>query len=499
MVDGVLDALPELLLDGLETTDILPTNVGNLDNGNLAEGRGIGDTESEAEVLLGNTKRVKDFGVDGILIKVNEIHLLTNLLHGSLGAEGSNIGTNVTVGLGSNLLKIDVIAELHVLGVDLENLETAGRVGDADINLTIETTETTESGIDRVGTVGGSHDNDVGTGLHAIHEGKKLGDDATLHFAVGLVTLGGNRVNLIDEDDGGRVLLSLLEGLAQIRLRLTSHLGHDLGAVDQEEEGTSLVGDGASHQSLTSTRGAIKQDTTGRLDTNGLEKLRMPEGQFNHFADLGHLLTAATDIIVADLIKVVLLLVTLDGLAFAVDDGILSDNTILWWVDLDNLELDLPHTAADNKEIALPNRAVGLAEVGSKEDVEEGSGDAFNGIGDRKDGDTLGLRENLCVNKKCITEVGDCFRTNIFDIRAGVDGDNVAVLDAEVVANNAVEAGAAIVEIVIGKDNQDSVLSLLSADENGITTEELELLHGVVGEGDNRVIIVDRISNPAYC
>lgn len=79
-----------------------------------------------------------------------------------------------------------------------------------------------------------------------------------------------------------------------------------------------------------------------------------------------------------------------------------------------------------------------------------------------------------------------------------MNGDDVAVLDTEVVANDTVEACAAIVKIVIGKDNQDGVLSLLSADENGITTEELELLHGVVGEGDNRVIIVDGVSNPAY-
>ena len=391
MVDGVLDAFPELLLDGLETTNILPANVGNLDNGNLAERRGVGDTESEAEVLLGNTKGVKDLGIDSILVEINEIHLLTNLLHGSLGAEGGDIGTNVTVRLSSNLLKIDVITELHVLGVDLENLETAGRVGDANINLTVETAETTESGIDRVGTVGGGHNNDVGTGLHAVHEGKKLRDDATLDFAVGLVTLGGDRVDLIDEDDSGRVLLSLLEGLAQVRLGLASHLGHDLGTIDQEEKGTSLVGDSASHQRLTGTRGAIKKDTTGRLDTNGLEKLRMPEGELNHFANLGHLLAAATDIIVADLVKVVLLLVALDGLALAVDDGVLSDNAILWWVHLNNLELDLPHTTADNKEIALPDGAVGLAEVGSKEDVEEGSSDALNGIGDRKDGDALGL------------------------------------------------------------------------------------------------------------
>jgi len=43
--------------------------------------------------------------------------------------------------------------------------------------------------------------------------------------------------------------------------------------------------------------------------------------------------------------------------------------------------------------------------------------------------------------------------TNIFDIWARMDGDHVAVLDAQVVADYAVDAGAAIIEIVVGQDN----------------------------------------------
>jgi hypothetical protein len=34
-----------------------------------------------------------------------------------------------------------------------------------------------------------------------------------------------------------------------------------------------------------------------------------------------------------------------------------------------------------------------------------------------------------------------------------MDGDHVAVLDAQVVADYAVDAGAAIIEIVVGQDN----------------------------------------------
>ena len=76
-----------------------------------------------------------------------------------------------------------------------------------------------------------------------------------------------------------------------------------------------------------------------------------------------------------------------------------------------------------------------------------------------------------------------------------MDGNNVAVLDAEVVTDNAVDAGLTIFEIVIGENNQDGILALLSLDQDGIATEELEGLHGVVGKGDDGVVIVGGVSN----
>jgi len=49
------------------------------------------------------------------------------------------------------------------------------------------------------------------------------------YLAIGLLTLRRDRVVFIDEDDGGRVLLRLLEGLAEVALGLTGHLGKEGG------------------------------------------------------------------------------------------------------------------------------------------------------------------------------------------------------------------------------------------------------------------------------
>lgn len=63
-------------------------------------------------------------------------------------------------------------------------------------------------------------------------------------------------------------------------------------------------------------------------------------------------------------------------------------------------------------------------------------------------------------------------------------------------ANNTVDSGTSIIEVIIGQDNQDGILSFLSPNKNCVTTEELELLHGVVGEGNDRVIIVSGVGDP---
>jgi hypothetical protein len=61
-----------------------------------------------------------------------------------------------------------------------------------------------------------------------------------------------------------------------------------------------------------------------------------------------------------------------------------------------------------------------------------------------------------------------------------VDGNDVAVLDAEVVADHAVDAGTAVIQVIVGEDDQHGILPLLAADQHCVATEQLERLHGVV-------------------
>lgn len=85
----------------------------------------------------------------------------------------------------------------------------------------------------------------------------------------------------------------------------------------------------------------------------------------------------------------------------------------------------------------------------------------------------------------------------VLDVWARMNGDNVTVLDTQVVANDTVYPCRAVIKVVVRKHNQDCVLALLSLNQDGITTEELECLHGVVRESDNRVVIVDGVGDTA--
>lgn len=108
--------------------------------------------------------------------------------------------------------------------------------------------------------------------------------------------------------------------------------------IDEEEEGSSFVSNSTGDQSFSSSRRSIQQNTTWRLvytkgmvrascwstvsfngssttkvfcphlHTNGLEEGRVSEGELNHLFDLSQLLADSSDVIIADFIQRLLLI-----------------------------------------------------------------------------------------------------------------------------------------------------------------------------------------------
>jgi hypothetical protein len=71
--------------------------------------------------------------------------------------------------------------------------------------------------------------------------------------------------------------------------------------------------------------------------------------------------------------------------------------------------------------------------------------------------------------------------------------DDIALPCSKVIANNTTHADTSIIKAVIGQNDQEGNLPLLSFDRNRVTSEQLQSVHVILWEGDNRVVIVASI------
>lgn len=128
----------------------------------------------------------------------------------------------------THLLQINIISKLHVFSVDLKNLKSSGCIWNADVHLSVKApwnqerkektkknkqflfsskvewiysnwlnsnianvqfsslTESPESWVNAVGSVGSRHNNDVSPLLQSVHQSEQLRHNAPLHFTMSL-------------------------------------------------------------------------------------------------------------------------------------------------------------------------------------------------------------------------------------------------------------------------------------------------------------------------
>src|SRR5262249_32286447 len=151
-------------------------------------------------------------------------------------------------------------------------------VRDADDDLAVKAAGAAQRRVDRVHAVRGGDDHDLAARVEPVHESEELRDDAALELALDVLARGGDRVELLDEDDRGRALLRLLELVAKLGLRLAVELRHDLRALDREKGGPALVRDRLGDEGLAGPGRAVEEDALGGLDAEPVEELGVLEG-----------------------------------------------------------------------------------------------------------------------------------------------------------------------------------------------------------------------------
>jgi hypothetical protein len=145
-------------------------------------------------------------------------------------------------------------------------------------NLAVEAARTQESRIQHIRAVGGGNHDNAGVALKAVHLGEQL-VQGLLAFVVAPANAGpplpAHRVDLVDEDDAGRILLGLLEEIPHARGAHPDKHFHKLRAGQAKERHSCLAGNGLGQKGFARPRRPHQQHAFGDLGPNSGEALRL--------------------------------------------------------------------------------------------------------------------------------------------------------------------------------------------------------------------------------
>ena len=119
-------------------------------------------------------------------------------------------------------LEVDIRRQRHLADVNLQDLLAADDIRIRHHHLAVEAAGTQQRGIEHVGPVGRRDQDHAFIGLEAVHLDQQL-VERLLALVIAAAETGAamaaDRVDFVDEDDAGRVLLGLLEHVADAARR----------------------------------------------------------------------------------------------------------------------------------------------------------------------------------------------------------------------------------------------------------------------------------------
>ena len=161
-----------------------------------------------------------------------------------------------------------------------QNLFAADHVGIRHDDLAVEAARTQQSRIEHVGPVGGGDQDDAFIGLEAVHLDQQLVQRLlalVVAAAEARAAVAADGVDLVDEDDAGRVLLGLLEHVAHAAGADADEHFDEVGAGNGEERHVRLAGDGARQQRLAGAGRADQQHAARNAPAEPLEFCRIAQ------------------------------------------------------------------------------------------------------------------------------------------------------------------------------------------------------------------------------
>ncbi|OPZ58328.1 MAG: hypothetical protein BWY87_01504 [Deltaproteobacteria bacterium ADurb.Bin510] len=218
----------------------------------------------------------------------NLFFLVAGGQQGGLVDQVGQIGARETrSGLGQRG-QIDALGHGDVLGVDLEDALAALDVGRSHDHLAVEAPRTQQGRVKHVRPVGGRHQDHALVALEAVHLDQQL-VEGLLAFVVTATQAGAamaaDRVDLVDEDDAGRVLLALGEEIAHARGTHAHEHFDEVRARHAEEGHAGFAGHGLGQKRLARAGRTQQQHALGNLAAERGEALGFLE-EFDDFLEL---------------------------------------------------------------------------------------------------------------------------------------------------------------------------------------------------------------------
>ena len=201
-------------------------------------------------------------------------------------------------------LEVDVSGQGDLADVDAEDVLAALDVGHVDDDVPVEPAGPEEGAVEDVGPVGRGDEDDALVRVEAVHLDEKLVERLlalVVPAAEAGAALAADRVDLVDEDDAGRVLLALVEEVADARGADADEHLDEIGAADGEEGHVGLAGHGPGQQGLACPRRADEQHALGDAAAEPLELARLLE-ELDDLAELGFGLLDAGDVLEGQLL-----------------------------------------------------------------------------------------------------------------------------------------------------------------------------------------------------
>src|SRR5690606_2017508 len=158
--------------------------------------------------------------------------------------------------------------------------------------------------VEHVGTVRRGDEDDPLVALEAVHLDEQLVQRLlalVMTAAEPGATVPAHRVDLVDEDDAGRVLLALLEEVAHAAGADAHEHLDEVGAADGEERNVGLARDGAREQRLAGPRRPHEQDALRDAASELLELLGLAE-ELDDLLEFVLRLVDAGDVLEGDLL-----------------------------------------------------------------------------------------------------------------------------------------------------------------------------------------------------